>query len=47
MGLLIGLFHFTMFLFGAPLRLDTVKYPNLVMLINKVAFIVAVIYMMI
>ena len=46
MDLLIGLFHFIMFLFGATIRLDSIKYPNLLMLINRVTITVFLIYLM-
>jgi hypothetical protein len=36
MDLLNGLFHFIMFLFGATLKLDSIKYPNILMLINRI-----------
>ena len=47
MDLLKTLFHFTMMWLGATIRLDSVKYPNLLMLINRVAFTVSLIYTMI
>ncbi len=47
MDLLISIFHFTMMAFGAVIRLDTVKYPNLMMLINRIAFVAILIYAMI
>jgi hypothetical protein len=47
MDLLKTLFHFIMMWFGATIRLENIKYPNLLMLINKVAIIVSLIYLMI
>ena len=47
MDLLITLFHFTMMMFGATIRLDSVKHPHLIMLINKLAFVAFLIYVMI
>jgi len=44
MNVFKGLFHFTMMLFGAVIRLDTIKYPNLLMLINKIVFVTYLIY---
>ena len=44
MNLLKTLFHFVMMWFGATIRLDSVKYPNLLMLINRVVFITFLIY---
>ena len=46
MDLLKDLFHFIMMWFGATIRLDTIKYPNLLMLINRLAFIAFLIYLM-
>ena len=47
MSLLKDIFHFTMMAFGATVRLDTIKYPNLLMLINKIVFVTSLIYAMI
>jgi len=47
MDLLKGVFHFTMMFFGATIRLDTVKHPNLLMLINRVFFITYLMNLMI
>jgi hypothetical protein len=44
MDLLKTLFHFIMMWFGATIRLDSIKYPNLLMLINRVVFIAFLIY---
>ena len=35
----IGLIHIVMFLGGAIIRLDNIKYPNLLMLISKYIWI--------
>ena len=40
MDLLKSIIHFTMFLFGATLRLDLIKYPNILMLINRILIII-------
>jgi len=40
MDLLKTLFHFTMMWFGATIRLDIVKYPNILMLINRIIIII-------
>jgi hypothetical protein len=40
MKLLLGLFHFTIFIFGAAIRLDNVKNPNLLMLINRIIIVI-------
>jgi len=40
MDLLKDLFHFTMFLLGAIVRIDTINYPNILMLINKIIIII-------
>jgi hypothetical protein len=45
MDLLIGLFHFIMFISGATLRLDAIKYPNLLMLINRIIITILIIYL--
>jgi hypothetical protein len=45
MKLLLGLFHFTMFISGATLRLDAIKYPNLLMLINRIIITILIIYL--
>ena len=47
MNLVKGLFHFTMFLFGALVKLDSVKYPNLLMLINRIIIIYLIIWKLI
>ena len=44
MDLLKTLFHFVMMWFGATIRLDSIKYPNLLMLINRMVFISFLIY---
>tara|TARA_R110002050_G_scaffold13832_4_gene44226 strand:- start:4929 stop:5072 length:144 start_codon:yes stop_codon:yes gene_type:complete len=44
MGLLKDIFHFTMMAFGATIILDSIKYPNLLMLINRVVFTAFLIY---
>ena len=44
MGVLKDIFHFVMMWFGATIRLDSIKYPNLLMLINRVVFIAFLIY---
>ena len=36
MDLLKNLLHFSMFLFGAIVRIDNVNYPNILMLINRI-----------
>ena len=36
MDLLKDLLHFSMFLFGAIIRIDSINYPNILMLINRV-----------
>ena len=36
MDLLKDLLHFSMFLFGATIRIDSINYPNILMLINRV-----------
>ena len=36
MDLLKDLLHFSMFLFGAIVRIDTINYPNILMLINRI-----------
>ena len=46
MDLLKDLFHFIIMLFGATIRLDTIKYPNLLILINRVTTAVVLIYLM-
>jgi hypothetical protein len=46
MDLLIGLFHFIMFVMGATLRLDAIKYPNLLMLINRIIITILIIYLL-
>ena len=46
MDVLKTLFHFAMMWFGATIRLDSVKYPNLLMLINRVVFIAFLIYIL-
>ena len=46
MVILKGLFHFIMFLFGATIRLDSIKYPNILMLINRVTITVVLIHAM-
>ena len=43
MNTLKGLFHFIMFLLGATIRLDCVKYPNILMLINRIIITVILI----
>jgi hypothetical protein len=40
MKLLLGLFHFTIFIFGAAIILNNVKHPNLLMLINKIIIVI-------
>jgi hypothetical protein len=40
MKLLLGLFHFTMFIFGASIILDNVKHPNILMLINRIIIVI-------
>tara|TARA_R110002074_G_scaffold381268_2_gene560255 strand:+ start:9894 stop:10037 length:144 start_codon:yes stop_codon:yes gene_type:complete len=47
MGLLNLIFHFAMMLFGATIPLDVVKYPNTLMLINKLSLIALIIYLII
>ena len=44
MDLLKDIFHFIMMWFGATIRLDSIKHPNLLMLINRVVFIAFLIY---
>ena len=44
MSLLKDIFHFVMMWFGATIRLDSIKYPNLLMLINRMVFIAFLIY---
>jgi hypothetical protein len=44
MNLLKDIFHFTMMFFGATIVLNTIKYPNLLMLINRVVLITFLIY---
>ena len=44
MDVLKTLFHFIMMWFDATIRLDSIKYPNLLMLINRVVFIAFLIY---
>jgi len=46
MSLLKDIFHFAMMWFGATIRLDSIKYPNLLMLINRMVFIAFLIYKM-
>jgi hypothetical protein len=46
MDLLIGLFHFIMFVMGTTLRLDAIKYPNLLMLINRIIIIIFLIFLL-
>ena len=46
MDLLIGLFHFIMFVMGATLRVDAIKYPNLLMLINRIIIIIFLIFLL-
>ena len=36
MDLLKDLLHFSMFLFGAIVRIDNINYPNILMLINRI-----------
>ena len=36
MNLLKDLFHFTMFLFGAVIIIDNLKYQNTLILINRI-----------
>jgi hypothetical protein len=45
MDILRGLFHFTMFIFGATLRLDCIKYPKTLMLINRIIITILLIYL--
>ena len=40
MDVLKDSFHFLMFLFGATIRIDTVNYPNILMLINRIIIII-------
>ena len=44
--IIIGFFHFIMFLFGATIKLDNVKYPNILMLINRIIIIISIIYLL-
>jgi hypothetical protein len=46
MKIIIGLFHFIMFISGATLRLDAIKYPNLLMLINRLITTILIIYLL-
>ena len=46
MKLLIGLFHFVIFLLGATIKLNDVKYPNTLMLFNRVLSVVFLIYLL-
>ena len=43
MNLLKDLFHFTLFLFGAVIRMENLNYPNLVMLTNRIIIIIYII----
>jgi len=47
MDVLTFLFHLIMMISGAYVPLDAVKYPNTLMLINRVAFIGLLIYLII
>jgi hypothetical protein len=40
MDLLKDLLHFSMFLFGSIIRIDSINYPNILMLINKIIIII-------
>lgn len=44
--IIIGFFHFIMFLFGATIKLDNVKYPNILMLINRIIITISIIYLL-
>ena len=46
MDLLKGFIHFIMFLFGATIKLDNVKYPNILMLINRIIITISIIYLL-
>ena len=46
MDLLIFLFNLIMLFSGAAVPLDAVKYPKTLMLINRLALIVLIIYLM-
>lgn len=35
----IGLFHLFMFIVGAAIRLDSIKYPGLIIILQKLVFI--------
>ena len=47
MDVLVFLFNLVMLFSGAYVPLDAVKYPNTLMLINRVAFIGLLIYLII
>jgi hypothetical protein len=47
MKVLIGLFHFVIFLLGATIRLSTVRFPNTLMLISRVITLILLIYLII
>jgi len=46
MDLLMFIFHTAMLLSGATLPLEVVKYPKTLMLINRLALIALIIYLM-
>lgn len=47
MDVLVFVFNLTMLFSGAYVPLDAVKYPKTLMLINRIAFIGLLIYLMI
>jgi len=47
MGVLIFLFNLVMLFSGAYVPLDAVKYPKTLMLINRIALVLLIIYIVI
>tara|TARA_R110000796_G_scaffold78554_1_gene175148 strand:- start:141 stop:284 length:144 start_codon:yes stop_codon:yes gene_type:complete len=47
MDLLKDLLHFLMMFFGATIRMESLNYPNILMLTNRVALTLLLIYLMI
>jgi hypothetical protein len=45
MKLLLWLFHFIMFLLGAVIRMDSIKHPKLLMLINRIIITIFLIHL--
>jgi hypothetical protein len=45
MKALIGLFHFVVFLLGATIKLKDVKYPNMLMLFNRIISTIFLMYL--